>query len=149
MITLCHQAYYSQLLKIFLAEIGSVGARQFEEFAHYLHYSVKVIGAKPSFHYFVQSFEIELKGRAEFVGGINIFDLRGENIFAACFFEQGNVGIERTGVASQVIGVIELRRIDKHTDNSNVILCHGSLYQRQVSSVQSTHCRHQTYCFIL
>ena len=98
------------------------------------------------FHHRVERRETEV---AHIGFGIDFLDRRRKDYRGSALLQQAAVGLQRTRIFSQIVLVVELGRIDEHTDNRGIVLGHTALHERGMPRMQSTHCRYQAYRFTL
>lgn len=152
-----HGADDGDLLEVLFAEIGAVGIAHLEEPADNLADPIEMAGAACAFHDAVGG------GVGEYPGvrcGINLLygrckdddrALGGNGGFHGgfCAGDELAVGIERPGIVGKVGFVVELRGIDKDTDDSDVVLADASADERLVAGVEGAHGGDKSYGLVV
>jgi hypothetical protein len=77
--------------------------------------------------------------------GVHLLDGWGEDDGGPRRLGLGHVAVEVAGVAGEVLGGVELQRIDEDGDGDDVALVGRPRHQRTVPGVQSTHGRDEAY----
>ena len=70
---------------------------------------------------------------------------RDKHIVDSCPFEQRAVGFLCAGISGQIGRIVKLCGIDKHRYYHDVVFAARTVNQRDMTGVQSTHCRDKTY----
>ena len=113
-----------------------------KELAHYLGHAVEVTGAHGAFHHIGNRAEVEGAG----IGlGIYLLYRRDKHIVDSCPFEQRAVGFLCAGISGRIGRIVKLCGIDKHRYYHDVVFAARTVNQRDMTGVQSTHCRDKTY----
>ena len=113
---------------------------------YYCSHSVEVSGSLRSLQNLFQCSErISLCG----FFCIDFLCRRSKNHITINLFKHLYISVKIPRILFKVFFVVELNRIDKHTTYQNVIFFFCTLCKAQMSLVQSSHCRKQTYCFVL
>lgn len=122
-----HTADHGDLLKILFAEICPCGPGHSKQLAHHLRHAIEMSGTHFALHDLGHRAEIE---HACILARIHLLD-RGHkrHIDPGCLKKRA-IGLLGTGIGTQVIGIIELRGIDKYTDNHQVVVITSTLHQR-------------------
>ena len=76
-------------------------------------------------------------GRVELVGG------RGEEQVGARLVGRARVALLVARVGGEVVGGVELRRVDEQAHDEDLVLGPGGLKQREVACVEGAHRRHE------
>ncbi len=119
-----HAADYGDLLEVFFAEVGPVGADYVEQAAYDLGHAVEVAGTHCSFHDLGYGAEVE----DACVGlGVYFFDGGDEGVVDACVGEAPAVGFFGTRVGAQVVGVVELCGVDEYAYDDDVVFATGAV----------------------
>lgn len=137
-----HLSDDGNLLEILLAEICLVGRHVCEELGDDLAHAIEVTWAMRTFHDLGYGTEVELSG---VWGRVYLLDRGGEDdVGFGVVAQQLNIGVEGSWVCTEVVGVVELRGVDKHADDDEVALIARAGYEREVPDMEGAHCWHET-----
>ena len=130
------------LLEVLLAKIRLVGRDVGEELGDDLAYAIEVTRAMRAFHDLGDGTEVELSG---VWGRVYLLDRGGEDdVGFSVVAQQLDIGVEGSGVCTEVVGIVELRRVDKYADDDEVALIARAGYEREMPDVEGSHCWHET-----
>ena len=124
------------LLEILLAEVGSARLDHREQTADHLRHAVEVAGARGTLHDLVYLTEVE---RARVGLGIYLVDGGHEYYVGAGAFEHAAILFGCSGVVSQIVLIVELRRVDEYAHYDRAVLAACTFHQRAVACMQRPH----------
>ena len=100
--------------------------------------------AETTFHYFVCWWIAEYTGIRFW---IHFRHTRRKNYIGTNMLKQLTISFQCTWVFFQILLIVKLGWIHKHTYNSDVILIDAPFYQRCMASMKGSHCRYKTNGF--
>ena len=75
--------------------------------------------------------------------GVHLIDRRHEDIPTARLGQHSGVTLRRARVSLQVVRIVKLRRVDKDTGHTHVVLAHTATDKAQMPRMQCAHRGHQ------
>lgn len=138
-----HAANEGKLLEVLVPEDGELGLKDVEELEHDGQDAIEV--ARPGGSAKVLR-EERFGDEGGVIGGIQAWDLRGEDEVHAFFFAESEIVIDRLGVVLEVLGAVELNGIDENRNgdgSGGSDFFTGCSDELEVSFVESSHGGHE------
>ena len=127
------------LLEVLLSEVGRVGCGDIEHLDDDGGHALEVSSPELAFEDVTQWPHVD---GCLSLGGVDGLFVWSKDEIDAQFTAKCQVVLERSGVALEVVGVVELGCVDKQCRHDEPTVGHGSFDQAGVTTVQGAHGRH-------